>query len=191
MKKNFLFLFSFLFRFFFSLSSLLFFSPTYAWQHEVAIGYGDGKEIEQNYDNRGVVLSGKFYKFPKIDDTLIASIDGTLANINSSTSTDNHLVTAAAALAMRAYFMNPDDHSVRPYLQASFGPALLSQRTLGNRTQGSNFAFQTTFETGMEIGSQAKSIDLNLRLAHYCNAGLFHPNQGINLMPIVSIGYLF
>jgi hypothetical protein len=163
----------------------------YAWQHEIAVGYGQGKEIEQNYYNRGVVLSGKFYKFPKIDDTLIATIDGTLAYIESSTKDHNRLTTAAIALAMRAYFANPDLHTIRPYIQASFGPVLLSARQLGNREQGANVAFQTSLETGSEFDINNKTWDINLRLLHYCNAGIFHPNQGIDLLPVLSIGYMF
>lgn len=162
-----------------------------AWQHEIMIGYGSGTEVEQSYRNQGIVITGKLYKFNKVDDTLYASIDGTLATIESSYTNNNHLTTAALALAMRAFFANPELHTIRPYLQASFGPAYLSSTTLGNRVQGSHYAFQTTLEAGTEWGGQQHSWDINLKAMHYCNAGIFHPNQGINLIPVLSIGYQF
>lgn len=167
------------------------FKDVNAWQHEIAIGYGNGKEIEQNYRNNGIVLTGKLYKFPKIDDTLYITIDATLANIHANTKEHNQITTIALFPAGRAYFADPTLHTIRPYLQASFGPTYLSSRTLGNRTQGSHFAFQTAFEMGTEIGNQLHSYDINLRMIHICNAGLSHPNQGINLVPILSLGYQF
>lgn len=174
-----------------SLFLIINFSIVYAWQHEIAIGYGNGKEIEQSYRNSGVVLTGKLYKFPKIDDTLYISIDATLATIHAATKENTQITTIALFPAGRAYFADPTLHSIRPYIQASFGPTYLSNRTLGNRTQGSNFAFQTAFEMGVEVGNQLHSYDINLRMMHICNAGLFHPNQGINLVPILSLGYQF
>jgi hypothetical protein len=162
-----------------------------AWQHQIAIGYGMGKEIEQNYLNRGVVLSGKFYKFPAIDNTLYATLDGTLTRIWAATAEHNKLTTLAIALAMRAYFADPCFHCIRPYLQVSFGPAYLSDRHLGNRRQGANFSFQTTLEVGTELSLGENDWDINLRLLHYCNAGIFQPNKGINLAPVLSVGFLF
>lgn len=163
----------------------------FAFQHEIAIGYGDGQEVEENYRNHGIVLNAKLYVFPKIDDTLYASIDGTLANIHAETKEYNQLTTIAIALAMRAYFVNPLCYRLRPYLQASFGPSYLSSKQLGERSQGAHFAFQTTLEFGTEIGNEKHSVDLNIRMIHYCNAGIFHPNEGINLTPVFSIGYQF
>lgn len=173
--------------FFFCLLGLSYHQAVRASQHEIAIGYGFGKEVEQKYRNQGIVLSGKFYRLPNIDDTLSATLDGTLAYIRASTKNHNHLATTALALALRAYFANPLEHIIRPYFQISFGPAYLSAKQLGERSQGGHFAFQTTLETGTEV----KNVDFNLRLNHYCNAGIFHPNQGINLVYIFSIGYMF
>lgn len=179
-----LFIFSFL-----SFSSMSVFS----WDHEISLGYGDAKEVDQNYYNSGVVLNGKIYRFPKIDDTLYASIDGTIASINASTTENTHLTTFVLAGAMRAYFTEPMSKRIRPYIQASFGPAYLSSKTLGNRTQGANYAFQSTLEVGTEVGIDHNhhAVDFNIRMMHYCNAGLFHPNQGINLTPVFSVGYQF
>jgi hypothetical protein len=170
-------------------SSILFcvhFQNCKAWEHEVSAGYGFGREIGQSYYNHGISLSGKFYK-TQIDKTLIATLDGTLASWTAGTPTDKYLNTAALAIGLRGYFADPAQHKIKPYLGVSWGPAYLSNQHFGTREQGSSLAMQVTLETGIEI----KNFDVNLHLAHYCNAGLANPNQAINVPFVLSIGYLF
>lgn len=167
-------------------------SSVYAWKHEISIGYGWGNEVEQDYLNTAVVLSGKFYKFPVIDKTLIATIDGSISQLHADTPTYKNLTTAAVALGLRAYFVNPESHKVRPYLGISSGPAYLSNRFFGDRDQGTRLDLQTTLEGGIEFGlKNQRSIDINLHLVHYCNAGLATPNQGFNVPFVLSVGYQF
>jgi hypothetical protein len=165
--------------------------PIKAWQHEIAVGFGKSKEIDEEHTNSGVAVYGKLLKLPKIDDTLYPSIDLTFAEIQASTFEHDHLCTVATSLACRAYFAKPEQHLVKPYVQISFGPAYLSHRQLATCLQGKNFAFQSALEAGMEVDCQSQGIELNIRLIHYCNAGIFSPNNGIDLMPVISIGYLF
>ena len=175
-----------------SIFAVMFSNSALAWNHEIAAGYGYGKEVEQDYDNSGFEITGKFFKFPPIDNTLIFTLDGTVAHWRSNTPNNNQLTIAAIAPNARAYFFNPCYNTVRPYIGVSFGPAYLSQRQLGNREQGSHFAFQTTLEGGTEIQLRNNhSLDLNLHLAHYCNAGLAKPNQGIDVLYIFTVGYQF
>ena len=175
-----------------SFVSLLFCNLSWAWQHEIAAGYGYGKEVEQDYDNSGWEITGKFFRFPPVDNTLIFTLDGTVAHWRSNTPDNNQLTIAAIAPSARAYFFNPCYNRVRPYLGVSFGPSYLSNKQLGNREQGSHFAFQSTLEAGTEIGlAHQRSLDLNIHLAHYCNAGLAKPNQGIDILYIFTVGYQF
>lgn len=162
-----------------------------AWQHGLSIGYGSGKEINESYRNNGIQIAGKLYKFPKIDETLIATIDVSASEFHAATPNNKLLRTAAISIAPRAYFAPPEYHCIRPYLQTSLGLAYLSTRKFGNRAQGSNAAFQITLESGIEVEIQKQTWDFNLRLVHYCNAGLFDPNDAINVFPMFSIGYLF
>jgi hypothetical protein len=167
-------------------------STAQAWDNEVSVGYGWGKEMSEDYHNQAVVVSGKLYKFNKIDDTLIATIDGTLAHIHADTANNNNVSLAAASLAFRAYFQNPDLHKTRPYLGVSFGPAYLSNQQLGNRQLGANAALQSMFEAGIEFGlPKGRSIDVGMHLYHYCNGGIFTPNQSINIPYVLSVGYQF
>lgn len=177
---------------FLALLTCLFSNAALAWNHELAAGYGYGKEVEQDYDNSGYEITGKFFKFAPIDNTLIVTLDGTVAHWRSNTPDNNQLTIAAIAPNFRAYFFNPCYNKVRPYLGVSFGPSYLSQKQLGNREQGGHFAFQSTLEGGTEIAlPNQHSLDLNLHLAHYCNAGLAKPNQGIDILYIVTVGYQF
>lgn len=175
-----------------AIAGLLTVTTAQAWDREVSLGYGWGKEMSEDYHNQAVVLAGKLYKFNKIDDTLIATIDGTLAHIKADTANNSSVSLAAVSLALRAYFQNPDLHQTRPYVGVSFGPTYLSNQQLGERDLGANLAFQTVFEAGVEFGlSKGRSIDVGIHLMHYCNGGIFDPNQSINVPYMLSIGYQF
>ena len=177
---------------FIGLVTLLVSSSVYAWQHEVSAGYGFGQEPTENYNNNAFVLSGKFYKFPKIDDDLIATIEGSVSNLHADTAQHNNASMADVALGLRAYFFNPDLHEVSPYLGISAGPAYLFDRFLGNQEQGAHIAIQATLEGGVEFKlKHDQGIDLNLHFLHYSNAGMFNPNQGFNVPYVLSIGYQF
>lgn len=166
----------------------------YAWQHEISLGYGQSREIGYNYTNYGGVLAAKLYKFKEIDKTLVISVDGSISDWNATTDDYKHLFVAALGLDGRAYFVPPKDRKIRPYLTASFAPAYLSAKQFGTRQQGANFAFQISLGLGSEFITQkekAQGWDVNLQLFHYCNAGIYSPNESINILYVLSVGYLF
>ncbi len=173
-----------------SLLSLLFSASAQAWTHEVAIGYGSSNEPNQDYRNSLYVLSGKFFKY-RLDKTLIFTLDGTVGRWHADTDEHSNLTNVAISPAFRAYFANPDHHSVKPYIGVSSGPTYLSHEQLGKRLQNTHFALQSTLETGLEIGNSQRSVDINVHLAHICNAGIAMPNEGFNLLYVFSIGYQF
>lgn len=166
-------------------------SQALAWTHGISLGYGKSKEIGYSYYNSGFFLHGIFYKFRPVDPMLYFSVDGSLGRWSSSTRTNKRLDTAAVSAAARAYFMPPASHTYRPYLLTTFGPVYLSKKHFGKEEQGSHFAFQTTLGGGMEFIKHGRGIDTNLRMIHYCNAGLASPNQGFDILYVLSVGYLF
>lgn len=167
-------------------------TSSFSWQRGISIAYGSGNEIDQNYRNRGVIIAGKLFKFPKIDDTLIATLDVSASEFHATTDHDKLLRTISIGIAPRAYFAPPECYVVKPYLGTSLGPCYLSAKRFGTREQGAHLAFQITLESGVEIDlDKRSSLDLNLRLIHFCNAGIFDPNEAINLFPTFGIGYLF
>lgn len=168
--------------------------PAQAWQHEISLSYGQSQEIGYDYTNYGGLIAAKLYKFKDIDKTLVITVDGSLADWNATTDENKHLFVAALGLDGRAYFAPPKEHQIRPYLTASFAPAYLSTKKFGDREQGANFAFQISMGLGSEFITQKEKEqgwDVNLQLFHYCNAGIYSPNQSINILYVLSVGYLF
>ncbi len=161
-----------------------------AWEHELSVGYGGGQEIDENYSNTLFVINAKVYKFPDIDQTLIATIDTSASWLHANTADNNSLFSASVALALRGYFINPHYHMIKPYLEVSSGPAYISKHKLGDQTQGGLYVLQSTLGGGIEF-TKIRGLDLNFHFAHYCNAGLYTPNQGFDFPFIVSIGYLW
>lgn len=171
--------------------ALLLASPAYAWEHSISFGYGKSQELGYSYDNSGYFLNGVFTRFQPLDPMLYFSIDGSAGFWTASTNQHRQLTTLAASGDFHAYFTPPADHQYRPYLLGTFGPAYLSQEQFGEETQGSHIAFQTTLGGGLEYVKQDHGVDLNLRLIHYCNAGLASPNEGFDIFYVFSVGYLF
>ncbi|EKE01176.1 MAG: hypothetical protein ACD_21C00199G0002 [uncultured bacterium] len=183
-KKSVLFFLSVLF-------SVLFAEAACAWTYDISLGYGRSKEVDCNYYQQGAMLDAQAFPFAKLDKTLIFGLGLSLADWHAGTNENKRLTTAAASALFRAYFAPPAAHKFRPYLAASFGPAYLSRKKFGEREQGSNFSFQTTMGLGSEVKFGQRELDFSLKLVHYCNGGIFKPNQGINILYVFSIGYLF
>lgn len=78
--------------------------------------------------------------------------------------------------------------SITPYFEASVGLAWMSHSTLGQRNLGANFAFQDLVGFGFTFGQQ-QQFEISYHYLHYSNAGLFAPNQGIDVNYLVSIQY--
>lgn len=173
------------------LAGSLFCQTAWAWKHSISLGYGFSHEVGYDYYNKGLFLNAKLYKFPQLDRTLFVTIDGSLAYWHATTRHDNRVYTAALSGAARAYFVPPKQQRFKPYLLFTFGPAYLSRKHFGETSQGSHLSLQTTLGGGSEINIKGHDLDFNLRLIHYCNGGAFRPNQGIDILYVFSIGYLF
>jgi hypothetical protein len=173
------------------LFSMIFAETVFAWTYDVSLGYGRSKETNCNYYQQGGMLDFQAFPFTKLDKTLVFGLGASLADWRAATSENKNMMTAAVSAVLRAYFAPPEASKFRPYLSASFGPAYLSSRKLGEREQGSNFTFQTTMGIGSEVKFGQKELSFNLKFVHYCNGGIFTPNQGIDIWYIFSIGYLF
>jgi lipid A 3-O-deacylase len=70
--------------------------------------------------------------------------------------------------------------SVMPYLEAGIGIGFLSEETIRGRNLSSHFQFEDRGGIGVKIGKQ-KRHDLSFRYMHYSNAGLWQPNDGIDI----------
>lgn len=160
-----------------------------AWEHGISLGYGNGSDINHHTDtNSGAFLSAEFISI-KQKDWLNITFNGSLGQFHSSWRANKDLFTAALSLAFRFYPFYTTN-MLHPFFVASVGPNYLTRNNFGRNRQAGHFAFQSILGAGLEIG-KAKRVDLNLRLIHYSNAYLMHPNEGFNIFYVVSLGYLF
>lgn len=161
-------------------------SAVFAWNHSVEIGYGFSHDPNHTrYNNSGILLSGDLLPLRRTPWTFW-SITGSIGRFYTTTPKNKNLTTAALSIALRFYpFMVAKEYPA--YLLASFGPAALSSRRYGYNTQ----AQQLTIQSNIGVGVEFKQVDLNLRLSHYSNASLGKPNEGFNLLYLLSVGYLF
>ena len=71
-----------------------------------------------------------------------------------------------------------------PFIEASIGVRLISNTRLSeSRTMSTAFQFSDTLGVGVQFGNKARST-VGLRYQHLSNAGIKHPNPGINFTQI-------
>jgi hypothetical protein len=163
--------------------------PSYAWDHSIEFGYGFSHDPNHTrYNNSGFLLSGDLVPFWWRTPWTFFSVTGSLGQLHTTAPREKNVTTVALSLALRAYPLRTDCcRQYHPYFLASFGPAYLSSRRFGDNTQGRHLSIQSNLGFGVEHFP----FDINLRLQHFSNAGLSHPNQGFNVLYLLSIGYLF
>lgn len=174
-------------RFLIALILCCFASAAFAWQRGVSVGYGSGQDIgHHNYTNSGIFLSSDLTTLWQRS-WFHMTINGAIGYWVTTAPINQRLFTAAAALSLRLYpYQTTNWH---PYLIASGGPAYISSRDFGEDGQGANVTFQTTAGLGFEWGKDSR-WDANIRLVHYSNAYLIQPNDGFNMLYVVSLGCL-
>ena len=177
-------------RFFFLLILLTgYFCPftSYAWDHSIEFGYGYSHDPNHSrYNNSGVMLSGDIFPIWRGPWTFF-SINGSLGQWYTTTPVNKNLTSGALSLALRLYPVSENAYQYFPYFLAAFGPAIISHREFGENTQAKNITIQSNLGAGIEFNQ----FDINLRLQHFSNAGLSKPNQGFNILYLLSLGYLF
>jgi hypothetical protein len=159
---------------------------SYAWDNSISFGYGKSHDPNHStFDNSGFLLSADMLGLKRTKHTFW-SINGSLGRWHTTTPINKKLISAALSLKLRAYLF--DIESQYPfYLLGSAGPAWISNKRFGLNTQAGNL----TIQTNLGLGTEFNNFDINLRLEHFSNANLSRPNEGFNILYLVSIGYLF
>lgn len=161
-------------------------SSAFAWNHSVELGYGYSHDPNHTkYNNSGVLLSADLFPIKRTPSVFWSGV-GSIGQWHTTTPVNKNVTTAALSLALR-YYPFCINHIYPAYFLASAGPSYLTSRKFGFNTQASHW----TIQTNMGLGAEFHPIDVNLRLQHYSNANLGHPNQGFNILYVLSIGYLF
>jgi hypothetical protein len=170
---------------------LFFCQNAFAWQHGISLGYGFAPKNTENYRIDGMFLDAKLHKFKPLDRTLFLILDGSWGHWRAATKEYSDLDALALSGTLRAYFTKPAQQRFKPYLLLSVGPAYLSKEQFGKARQGSHIVCQTTFGAGSEVLVDSREFEVNLRFVHYCNGGLAKPNESVNIVYVLSVGYLF
>lgn len=159
---------------------------SYAWDHSISLGYGRSQDPNHTkFDNSGFLLATDILGLKRTERTFW-TINGSLGQWHTTTPINKNLTSAALSLNLRGYLF--DIGSQYPfYLLGSAGPAWISNKQFGLNTQASNL----TIQTNLGLGTEFNNFDVNLRLQHFSNANLGKPNEGFNILYLVSIGYLF
>lgn len=93
------------------------------------------------------------------------------------------------ALAPVFRIQTKNDAGIRPYVEASIGGAWMNHDKIGHRDLGAKFAFQDLLGFGLVFGKK-QQFDVSYHLLHYSNAGIFAPNQGIDVNYLLSFKYV-
>lgn len=158
-----------------------------AWDYSIEAGYGYSHDPNHTrYNNSGVLINSDFLKL--WDSPWIRwSLFGSVGQWYSTAPVNKKLTTAALSITFRLYpfYIPTTCYPVYGFLAS--GPALLSSRRFGLNEQAQNITFQSDIGFGVELNH----VDINLRWHHYSNANLSTPNEGFNILYLLSIGYLF
>jgi lipid A 3-O-deacylase len=159
--------------------------------HAVRISVGKGKpnqlhggRLALDWDWSDPLLSGQRWQLTGAWQASVA-----YWQIHDKCTGCDTLFTLAAAPSIRWQYQ-PEATSWRPYIEASVGPALLSNDQLGDRNLGDKWAFQDLLGTGVLFGKR-QQFDLSWHYLHYSNANIIRPNRGIDVKYLVSLAYHF
>ena len=171
-----------------SITLLLTLSSTasFAWMRSLELGYGYSHDPNNvRYNNSGFLLESDVAPL-HVDQYTHWSANLALGAWHSTAPFSNTLRTAAASLELRLYPAT-NTRDVPFYILGSVGPAYLSQTQFGTNFQGSHVTGQWIGGLGLEY----QNFDVNFHLVHYSNANTVSPNDGINILYMLSMGYLF
>jgi len=108
------------------------------------------------------------------------------ASINYWMKGKEHITGAAFSPVF--LFTIPSKHTyLRPYLEAGIGISIISDTVIGDRNLSSAF----NFEDRIGFGLRWDKYDINFRYMHYSNAGLYQPNEGIDIFILTLSCYFF
>ena len=154
------------------------------------LGYGMGKEVDEDYYNTVVTLSlypkaEPFKADPKLYFNWLPHYSYWRADTEQYK--DSHIF--GYALNAKGYFFAPDNKPLAPYVNVHFGPVWMTNNKLGERHLGSHIALSSLLATGFEWRISHKyQLDFRVGFLHLCNAGLASPNKSFNLPLLFQMG---
>lgn len=103
--------------------------------------------------------------------------------------TTNKSIDALGIVPMFRFY-SPKPSVLTPYLEVGIGLAGLSKDEIGHRELGAHWGFQDIAGAGFMFGREHQ-LDFSVRYLHYSNAGLYNPNEGVDVKGLFTLAYRF
>lgn len=150
------------------------------------VNAGGGQQSNSEQDNRMAGADLIFYRHERSERQEIVIGVG-YTDINTNAGFNEHVQAVSIFPQLNLYGKGND--AVRPmFFVRALGPTWLSKRNLGDREQGSNFAFQAQIGAGLWFGKD-KDWLVSLSYKHFSNAGLASPNEAFDVPVLLTVGY--
>jgi hypothetical protein len=149
------------------------------------VNAGGGQQSNSDQDNRMFGADLIFYKKTRSErQELVIGVGYT--DIHTNAGINEHVQAVSIFPQLNLYAKGND--AVRPmFFVRALGPTWLSDRNLGDREQGSNFAFQAQIGGGLWFGKE-KDWLVALSYKHFSNAGLASPNEAFDVPILLTVG---
>jgi hypothetical protein len=150
------------------------------------VNAGGGGQSNSDQDNRMVGADLIFWQHRRSErQELVIGVGYT--DIHTDAGFNEHVQAVSVFPQLNLYGKGND--SVRPmFFVRALGPTWLSERHLGDREQGRNFAFQAQVGAGVWFGRE-KDWLVTLSYKHFSNAGLFSPNEAFDVPVLLTLGH--
>lgn len=150
------------------------------------VNAGGGQQSNSEQNNRMAGADLIFYQHSRSERQEIVIGVG-YTDIHTNAGFNEHVQAVSIFPQLNLYGKGND--AVRPmFFVRALGPTWLSNRNLGDREQGSNFAFQAQVGAGLWFGKD-KDWLVSLSYKHFSNAGLASPNEAFDVPILLTVGY--
>jgi hypothetical protein len=162
------------------------------WINQVNVGLGHGPQVGPSYDVQSNSIFDINYTFYKVNFgkskrwEFRGGAGYSYLWTNVDVNSEVHVLSVFPTL--RWYFK--ETTYFKPYLNATAGPSIMSDNSLGYQEQGSRFLFNDFFGVGAYVGRD-KLWEISWSWRHLSNALLFPPNPGFDVPFTFSVGRVF
>jgi hypothetical protein len=149
------------------------------------VNAGIGEQSGSDQENRMVGADLIFFQHKRSErQEIVVGVGYT--DIRTNAGFNEHVQAVSVFPQLNLYGKATD--SMRPmFFVRVLGPTWLSDRRLGDREQGADFAFQAQVGYGVWFGKD-KDWLVSLSYKHFSNAGLASPNEAFDVPVLLTLG---
>jgi hypothetical protein len=149
------------------------------------VNAGGGRQSSSDQHNRMAGADLIFFKHARSErQEFVIGVGYT--DIHTNAGFNEHVQAVSVFPQLNLY--GAGNHAVRTmFFVRALGPTWLSSRYLGDREQGSNFAFQAQVGAGLWFGKD-KDWLVSLSYKHFSNANFASPNEAFDVPVLLTLG---